>query len=110
MDDVLGYERSFKDDGVNNTMSGEFSTVPPSSLDTARKNQVPAATEKREVPFHAQKDKKLPNVRLKKTVNQYKDPKLIWSNEYTSEMGKEILEEIMANPKAFRMGDIFFKI
>ena len=33
-----------------------------------------------------------------------------WTDAQTNEAGKEILEEIMYNPKSFRMGDIFYKI
>ena len=33
-----------------------------------------------------------------------------WTDAQTNEAGREILEEIMYNPKSFRMGDIFYKI
>ena len=49
-------------------------------------------------------------MKLKKNKANYKDLKLNWTEAKTSACGREILDEIMYNPKQFRMGDIFYKI
>ena len=49
-------------------------------------------------------------MKLRKPKSLFKESKLNWSDAKATEAGRDILEEVMHNPKSFRMGDIFYKI